>query len=212
MICDNNFKWLHFRQGHFEIVECLVKSKARIDSRGFKRFTPLHLACHYGHSNIVEVLIKYGANVDAKNDENWTALQLASCSGNLEIWEYLIRHAQILLLKELLLRERHYFSFSSLYSPEWNLWHCGILKWIHHSMLYLICMFKIQNPKLLNLDRLNKLTYLSDKRAYLNSHKTLIWPNQFYGKLLKRNKRETESDLQLKSNTLLLFEYSNRFY
>ena len=67
-----------------------------------------------------------------------------------------------------------------------------------------VCMLKIQNSKLLNLDRLNKLIYLSYKRAYLNSYKNLNLTQSILWKVVKKKQKRV-----IYNWNLILFFYLN---
>ncbi len=66
------------QNGHLDVVELLIKSRATPDIPGADNFTPLHIAAQEGHREIVSALLAAGANVNARAVENYTPLHLTA--------------------------------------------------------------------------------------------------------------------------------------
>ena len=80
--------------GHFAIVECLLKHGADVNAKEKENYTPLHIACleRHGHIDIVECLLKYGADIHSKNISSSTPLHTAVYMGHIAIVECLLQH------------------------------------------------------------------------------------------------------------------------
>lgn len=82
--------YLASQLGHLEIVELLLKAKAKIDTPDEEGRTPLMEAAWKGHLPIVKVLIQHGANIEAVRHSGWTPLITAAYYGKSAIVEYLV--------------------------------------------------------------------------------------------------------------------------
>ncbi len=80
------------RNGHEDIVQLLLTSKADVNAKDDWQQTPLHFAAAYGHMAVVELLLANGAEVNAKNADNKTPLQCAVKNGNGDVAELLRKH------------------------------------------------------------------------------------------------------------------------
>ncbi len=67
---------LHYRYGHFEVTELLVKHGASVNACDLWRFTPLHEGAAKGKYEIVKLLLKHGADPTKKNRDGHTAIDL----------------------------------------------------------------------------------------------------------------------------------------
>ena len=65
------------RSGYASIVKLLHKKGAQINTKDYKKNTPLHEVAENGHQIIVEYLIKNGAELEAKDGLDRTPLQCA---------------------------------------------------------------------------------------------------------------------------------------
>ncbi|WP_432353351.1 ankyrin repeat domain-containing protein [Sporosarcina sp. A2] len=75
---------------NFEIIELLLKNKAKTDIFDSNGHTALHTAAfHDDNTQLISLLIRHGAPVAAKVDEGKTALELAVEKGNNQVAEQL---------------------------------------------------------------------------------------------------------------------------
>lgn len=83
---EDGFTPLHLAaaNGHKEIVEFLLTTKADVNSRDNAGSTPLHQVSAAGgqHNDIVELLLKHGAEVDAADRQGLTPLHYATLADN----------------------------------------------------------------------------------------------------------------------------------
>ena len=81
-LCSNGISVLHCAVGnsHHDIVEMLLRAKARINVRGIKSGrTPLFVAAEVGDMQMLDMLIKAGARVNIRNDYGqWNSTNLVS--------------------------------------------------------------------------------------------------------------------------------------
>jgi hypothetical protein len=63
--------------GHKDVVEFLLASKADVNAKSKNGSTPLHLAAARGNKEIVEVLLANKAEIDAVDNEGWSPLHSA---------------------------------------------------------------------------------------------------------------------------------------
>ena len=70
------------RNGHADVVFCLLKNGARPWLREQELSTPLHLAAAQGHTVCVELLLQYGASAHPLNGLGLTPLQEADDAGS----------------------------------------------------------------------------------------------------------------------------------
>ena len=54
------------KQGHMEVIQCLIQCGADVNVKDNDDWTPLHYAYENGHLQIVQVLIENGADVNAE--------------------------------------------------------------------------------------------------------------------------------------------------
>lgn len=67
------------RNGHYEVVRCLIDHQARVDAKHFYTLmTPVHFAAANGHNDIVGYLIKNGMQAITKQEEDISAENNAS--------------------------------------------------------------------------------------------------------------------------------------
>jgi len=53
--------------GHFSVVDYLVKQGADINAKGYSEMTPLHFSVENGYLDAVEYLLNHGAHINAKD-------------------------------------------------------------------------------------------------------------------------------------------------
>lgn len=76
--------------GHREVVEVLLKNKARVDFRDAHGRTPLIWAATGGRTKVIHQLLDAGADIEAANSGGWTALHYAMQGKHTEAAEALI--------------------------------------------------------------------------------------------------------------------------
>ena len=77
-------------KGHNDLVECLLKHGADVNSKNKINWTPLHFAAIEGKKiSAVECLLKHGAELNVKTKNGKTPLELAIESKNLLVVGYL---------------------------------------------------------------------------------------------------------------------------
>ena len=59
------------KEGHLEIVKCLVENEATVNVIIKDGWTPLHMASYNGSHHIVKFLIENGAEIDSKTNKGW---------------------------------------------------------------------------------------------------------------------------------------------
>eukprot|EP00092_Neocalanus_flemingeri_P047558 GFUD01053935.1.p1 GENE.GFUD01053935.1~~GFUD01053935.1.p1 ORF type:complete len:403 (-),score=126.35 GFUD01053935.1:99-1178(-) len=84
---------IHFatKEGHWDVVECLLAQGAsanQVDGRGR---TPLMLSAAGGHAGLVELLVKHGAGLEDADKEGITPLTHAIINGHCELAMCLLR-------------------------------------------------------------------------------------------------------------------------
>ena len=84
--------WCAAAAGHFDVVKCLIKHRARVNSTTKTKSTPLRAACYDGHLDIVKYLIERGADVEIANRHGHTCLMIACYKGHFDIARHLILH------------------------------------------------------------------------------------------------------------------------
>ena len=67
--------------GHKDVVELLLASRADANAKNNKGWTPLHAAAAGGHREVAQLLFASGADIDAQAQEGETPLHLAAMSG-----------------------------------------------------------------------------------------------------------------------------------
>lgn len=78
------------KNGHTDVAEELLKSKAEIDAQNNTGQTALHEAAFGGFKSLVELLLTNKANVNARSYRGYTALHLAASAGNRDVVEILL--------------------------------------------------------------------------------------------------------------------------
>lgn len=77
-------------EGHIPIIEMLLKTKIRINSRDSLGHTALYCAAAYGHLSVVTILLENGALIDCETADGDTALGIAVQRGHYKTVEYLL--------------------------------------------------------------------------------------------------------------------------
>ena len=80
------------RNGHLEVVQCLLAHGASATAINKYGNTPLHWAARSGHLEVVQCLLAHGASATAINKHGNTPLHWATDSGRLEVVQYLLAH------------------------------------------------------------------------------------------------------------------------
>ncbi|CAG9946002.1 unnamed protein product [Clonostachys rosea f. rosea IK726] len=76
--------------GHEEMVQLLLKKKAKIEIRDTFNRTPLSLAALGDHKGIVDLLLRSGANVDSYDSSDLTSLFWAVVAGRISVVQSLL--------------------------------------------------------------------------------------------------------------------------
>jgi ankyrin repeat protein len=59
------------------LAEILLENKADVNSKNYRKFTALHIACSNGNKPFVELLLAHGADVNAFDDSHYTPVVYA---------------------------------------------------------------------------------------------------------------------------------------
>ncbi|XP_046337771.2 ankyrin repeat domain-containing protein 17-like [Haliotis rufescens] len=79
------------RGGHVEVVKfVLSQGMVSINSRGWKKMTPVITAAEKGHTEVVELLVKEGADVTLVNKKGDNLLHSASRGGHVEVVKFVL--------------------------------------------------------------------------------------------------------------------------
>ncbi|XP_046341394.2 ankyrin-1-like [Haliotis rufescens] len=84
---------LHFacRGGHMEVVKYILsQDKVRINSRGWKKKTPVMVAAENGHKDVVELLVDEGADLTILSFGRDSVLHLACWGGDVGVVKYVL--------------------------------------------------------------------------------------------------------------------------
>jgi ankyrin repeat protein len=76
--------------GQDEIVACLIKFGAPVDSKNKLDDTPLMLAAANGHLTTCKLLVQNDANVSSKDADSYQAIHFAANRGHAEVCQWLI--------------------------------------------------------------------------------------------------------------------------
>jgi ankyrin repeat protein len=80
------------RQGHKDVAELLLASKAEVNAKNNSGTTPLHIAALLGYKAVAELLLANNAEVNPKNNNGSTPLHWAAKGGHKEVAELLRQH------------------------------------------------------------------------------------------------------------------------
>jgi len=80
------------RNGHLEIVKCLIDHRAEVNAKTNADYTALIWSSYHGHLKTVKYLINNGADIEAKDNDGKTALIWSSYHGHLKTVKYLINN------------------------------------------------------------------------------------------------------------------------
>lgn len=83
---------LHYaaHKGNWELVTRLLDDGADIETRGYKRYTALHVATIFQQTRVLTVLLARGANANAKDTEGLTSLHHAAGQGHWKVVQILV--------------------------------------------------------------------------------------------------------------------------
>ena len=76
--------------GHTEIVQMLIDSGAKSDSRNLDNLTALMVAAGTGASDIVKLLLEANASIDLEDSDGATALHFAALNGHTNVVQQLV--------------------------------------------------------------------------------------------------------------------------
>ena len=65
------------QNGHFQVVELLVKEHSDINQQDEDEWTALIIASENGHFQVVELLLKEQADINQQEGKGWTAPMIA---------------------------------------------------------------------------------------------------------------------------------------
>ncbi|XP_067660340.1 putative ankyrin repeat protein RF_0381 [Haliotis asinina] len=92
----NNILHLACKGGHLVVVKYIVsQNKVDINSRGWKRKTPMMVAAEMGKKDVVEFLVEHGADLLLVNDSDSNILHLACKGGHLEVVKYIVSQNKV---------------------------------------------------------------------------------------------------------------------
>ena len=77
-------------RGDCEIIELLIKSGAKLESRDIDGYTPLLYACRYQSSKVVQLLVEHNADTTATDNDSWTMQHFCAYFGQVDTVRYLI--------------------------------------------------------------------------------------------------------------------------
>ena len=92
-------EWSKSIEGHFNLVNLLIKHNADVNVKSATGSTALHSACAWDQKLITELLISSGANVDAIDNNGQTPLFFAVMYGLTEIVQILLRHKAVMSIQ-----------------------------------------------------------------------------------------------------------------
>ncbi|XP_046548423.1 protein fem-1 homolog A-like [Haliotis rubra] len=82
--------------GHLEVAKYIVsKGKVNINSRGWKKKTPVMVAAANGHKDVVEFLVEHGADLSRVYGGGSSTLHLASFGGHLDVVRYIVAQNKV---------------------------------------------------------------------------------------------------------------------
>ncbi|XP_041363273.1 ankyrin repeat and KH domain-containing protein 1-like [Gigantopelta aegis] len=79
------------QEGHLELVNYLLKSKAKVHAQTGTGDTALTYACENGHTDVAEILLEHGADLEHESEGGRTPLMKAARAGHLCTVQFLIR-------------------------------------------------------------------------------------------------------------------------
>ncbi|XP_050526017.1 ankyrin-3-like isoform X3 [Daktulosphaira vitifoliae] len=96
----NGLNALHLaaKDGHVDIVKCLLKRKCSVNSVTKKGNSALHIASLAGQEEVVKVLIENNASINIQSHSGFTPLYMAAQENHCSIVEFLLRHGANQLL------------------------------------------------------------------------------------------------------------------
>ncbi|XP_067660339.1 ankyrin repeat domain-containing protein 50-like [Haliotis asinina] len=92
----NNILHLACERGHLEVVKYIVsQNKVDINSRGWKKRTPVMEAAKNGHKKVVEFLVEHGGDLSLVGYSGVNILHLACRGGHLEVVKYIVSQNKV---------------------------------------------------------------------------------------------------------------------
>jgi ankyrin len=88
----NGLNALHLasKEGHFNVVDELLRRGANVNAATKKGNSALHIAALAGHERIVRALVKQGATVNSQSQSGFTPLYMASQENHVDIVRFLM--------------------------------------------------------------------------------------------------------------------------
>ncbi|XP_067660337.1 ankyrin repeat domain-containing protein 50-like [Haliotis asinina] len=84
------------RGGHLEVVKYIVsQNKVDINSRGWKKKTPVMVAAEMGKKDVVEFLVEHGADLSLLRGSGSNILHMACKEGHLEVVKYIVSQNKV---------------------------------------------------------------------------------------------------------------------
>lgn len=90
IIEETSALWAAAAKGEMDVVKCLVKAGANVNSKTKTNSTPLRATAYDGRIDIVSYLVEHGAEVNVKNNFDNTPLMVACYNGHRTVVSYLI--------------------------------------------------------------------------------------------------------------------------
>ncbi|XP_046341395.2 ankyrin repeat domain-containing protein 50-like isoform X1 [Haliotis rufescens] len=91
-----NILHLASRGGHVEVVKYVLSQvMVRINSRGWKKRTPVMAAALHGHKEVVELLVGEGVDVSLVSERGENILHLAHRGGHVEVVKYVLSQDKV---------------------------------------------------------------------------------------------------------------------
>lgn len=85
------------RDGHIDMLLCLIRHGADVDSIDYRQWTPLHHGAQHAHSDVLGLLLENGALVDAVGRrDSVTPLLVAAGSGDAQTVRTLLEHGALI--------------------------------------------------------------------------------------------------------------------
>ena len=84
------------RDGHIDMLLCLIRHGADVDSRDCRQWTPLHHGAEHAHSDVLGLLLENGALVDAIGRDSVTPILVAAGSGDAQTVRTLLEHGALI--------------------------------------------------------------------------------------------------------------------
>lgn len=161
------------RYGYLQIAKYLIEQGADLEALDTEGNTPLHVAVHNRDLKMATCLIELGANLEAKSSEGNTLLHMAVLSNDLALVKYLVAQG-------IQLETKDNVGDTALYIANWE------------NRVDLVKYLVEQGADFTHKDQMGN-TLLDIAR----SHKDLALVEFFEAKEVSRERRSTESQLEI---------------